>query len=75
MAFIERERGLKIDALVSCGDFQAIRNKADMYSMKCPEKYLEIGNFHEYYTGAKRAPYLTIFIGGNHEASNHSREM
>lgn len=46
-----------------------------MYSMKCPEKYLSIGNFHEYYSGIKRAPYLTIFIGGNHEASNHNREL
>ena len=46
-----------------------------MYSMKCPEKYLEIGNFHEYYSGKKVAPYLTIFVGGNHEASNHNREL
>ncbi|EGR27941.1 pyridine nucleotide-disulfide oxidoreductase family protein, putative [Ichthyophthirius multifiliis] len=46
-----------------------------MYSMKCPEKYLKIGNFYQYYSGQKKAPYLTIFIGGNHEASNHSREL
>jgi len=43
--------------------------------MKCPEKYLEIGTFHEYYSGVKKAPYLTIFVGGNHEASNHNREL
>ncbi|EAR87488.3 pyridine nucleotide-disulfide oxidoreductase family protein (macronuclear) [Tetrahymena thermophila SB210] len=75
MTYIEQQHNIKIDALISCGDFQAIRNKADMYSMKCKEKYLEIGNFHEYYTGAKKAPYLTIFVGGNHEASNHNREL
>ncbi|KAL4466022.1 hypothetical protein ABPG74_004259 [Tetrahymena malaccensis] len=75
MMYIEQQHNIKIDALISCGDFQAIRNKADMHSMKCKEKYLEIGNFHEYYTGAKKAPYLTIFVGGNHEASNHNREL
>lgn len=28
-----------------------------------------------YYSGEKVAPVLTIFIGGNHEASNHSWEL
>ena len=27
--------------------------------------------FHEYYSGVKTAPVLTVFVGGNHEASNH----
>ena len=34
-----------------------------------------MGDFHEYYSGARRAPYLTIFIGGNHEASNYLFEL
>lgn len=34
-----------------------------------------MADFHEYYNGARRAPYLTIFIGGNHEASNHLFEL
>ncbi len=34
-----------------------------------------MGDFHEYYNGARRAPFLTIFIGGNHEASNHLFEL
>lgn len=38
-------------------------------------KYREIGDFHEYYSGKRTAPYLTIFIGGNHEASNHMFEL
>ena len=28
-----------------------------------------------YYSGEKKAPVLTIFIGGNHEASNHMQEL
>lgn len=28
-----------------------------------------------YYSGEKKAPVLTIFIGGNHEASNHLQEL
>ena len=28
-----------------------------------------------YYTGEKRAPVLTIVIGGNHEASNYFWEL
>lgn len=32
-------------------------------------------DFHEYYSGARTAPYLTIFIGGNHEASNYMWEL
>lgn len=43
--------------------------------MAVPIKYREIGDFHEYYSGKRTAPYLTIFIGGNHEASNHLTEL
>lgn len=40
-----------------------------------PAKYRKMGDFHQYYYGTKTAPYLTIFIGGNHEASNHLFEL
>lgn len=40
-----------------------------------PQKYRRMADFHEYYTGVVVAPYLTIFIGGNHEASNHLFEL
>jgi lariat debranching enzyme len=40
-----------------------------------PEKYYDMHDFHEYYSGARTAPYLTIFIGGNHEASNYMWEL
>lgn len=43
--------------------------------MAVPQKYRELGDFHEYYSGARVAPYLTIFVGGNHEASNHLFEL
>lgn len=43
--------------------------------MSCPVKYREIGDFHKYYSGASKAPYLTIFVGGNHEASSHLWEL
>jgi lariat debranching enzyme len=43
--------------------------------MAMPEKFRKIGDFQEYYSGARVAPYLTIFIGGNHEASNHLSEL
>jgi lariat debranching enzyme len=40
-----------------------------------PAKYRQLGDFHEYYSGARKAPFLTIFIGGNHEASNYLTEL
>jgi lariat debranching enzyme len=43
--------------------------------MSVPVKYREIGDFHRYYSGELVAPYLTIFAGGNHEASNHLWEL
>lgn len=46
-----------------------------MYNMACPPKYLHMGSFYKYYIGEKVAPCLTIFIGGNHEASNYLREL
>ncbi|KAI5837149.1 DBR1-domain-containing protein [Morchella snyderi] len=64
-----------VDLLIIGGDFQAVRNMQDLNIMSCPEKYRELGDFHEYYSGARRAPYLTLFVGGNHEASSHLWEL
>ena len=58
-----------------CGDFQAVRNQADLATMACPAKYRSMQGFYRYYSGEKLAPVLTIFIGGNHEASNHLWEL
>jgi lariat debranching enzyme len=40
-----------------------------------PAKYKQIGDFHEYYSGQRVAPFLTVFIGGNHEAGNYLLEL
>jgi lariat debranching enzyme len=72
---VQAEQQITVDLLIICGDFQAIRNYVDQQSLSCPEKYKRLGSFHQYYAGIKRAPVLTIFIGGNHEASNYMMEL
>ena len=62
---------LKIDLVLCTGDFESIREEKDLNFLACPEKYREMGDFHKYYTSKAKVPYLTIFIGGNHEASNY----
>ncbi|PGG96530.1 hypothetical protein AJ79_09548 [Helicocarpus griseus UAMH5409] len=64
-----------VDLLIIGGDFQAVRNSYDLACMQVPQKYKQIGDYHEYYSGARVAPYLTIFVGGNHEAGNHLFEL
>lgn len=63
------------ELLIICGDFQAIRNRADFNTISVPPKYRSFGDFHRYYSGAKLAPLLTIFIGGNHECSSYLKEL
>eukprot|EP01134_Creolimax_fragrantissima_P006461 CFRG6461T1 len=75
IAAIEKAKSFKIDLLLICGDFQAVRNQADLATMGCPPKYRSMMDFYKYYQGDKKAPLLTIFIGGNHEASNHLFEL
>ncbi len=65
----------KIDLLICCGDFQSLRNTTDFETISVPHKYRNIGTFHKYYSGLKKAPILTIFIGGNHEASSYLQEL
>ncbi|XP_068101165.1 lariat debranching enzyme [Hyperolius riggenbachi] len=73
--FLEKKENTKVDLLLCCGDFQAVRNEADMKCMAVPQKYRQMQTFYKYYSGEKKAPVLTIFIGGNHEASNHLQEL
>ncbi|TDL21479.1 DBR1-domain-containing protein [Rickenella mellea] len=75
IAELEAKINYKIDLLICCGDFQAIRNHQDLQCMVVPEKYREMGDFHSYYTGEKTAPMLTLVIGGNHEASAYLWEL
>ena len=71
----ELRTGIKVDLLLCCGDFQSVRNITDLDSMAVPDKYKEIGAFYKYYSGEVTAPVLTIFIGGNHEASLPLQEL
>ncbi|KAF9045383.1 lariat debranching enzyme, C-terminal domain-containing protein [Panaeolus papilionaceus] len=72
---LESQNGYKVDLLLICGDFQAIRNHRDLQCMSVPNKYKELRQFYKYYTGEATAPLLTIVIGGNHEASNYMWEL
>lgn len=65
----------KIDLLICCGDFQAVRNVKDLDSLSVPPKFRSMNSFWKYYSGEKVAPFPTIFIGGNHEASNYLWEL
>ena len=71
----EIQHSTKIDLLLICGDFQSIRNTNDLQSIAVPDKYKNLGDFHEYYNGIKIAPITTIFIGGNHECSYQLQEL
>ncbi|XP_018937934.2 LOW QUALITY PROTEIN: lariat debranching enzyme-like [Cyprinus carpio] len=75
ISYLENKEDVKVDLLLCCGDFQAVRNEGDMKCMAVPAKYRHMQTFYKYYSGEKKAPVLTIFIGGNHEASNHLQEL
>ncbi|GER46861.1 lariat debranching enzyme [Striga asiatica] len=66
---------IKIDLLICCGDFQAVRNEKDLESLAVPPMYRTMNSFWKYYSGEKAAPFPSIFIGGNHEASNYLWEL
>ncbi|KAF1335681.1 Lariat debranching enzyme b, partial [Globisporangium splendens] len=64
-----------IRLLLCCGDFESLRNATDLACKACPPRYRHMNSFHAYYRGEMRASVLTIFIGGNHEASNYLQEL
>jgi lariat debranching enzyme len=59
--YMEHRDGKKVDLVLCCGDFQAVRNKDDLECMACPPKFRDMATFHKYYSGEKVAPYPTIF--------------
>ncbi len=71
----EANAGVKVDLLICCGDFQATRNQQDLLGLACPPKFRKLNDFAKYYTGEVVAPVLTIFIGGNHEASSYMQQL
>jgi lariat debranching enzyme len=75
LLLLQNQQQIKIDLLLICGDFQSIRNQHDLSNLACPPKYRDMGHFYEYYSFKKVAPIPTLFIGGNHEASNYLWEL
>eukprot|EP01112_Ceratiomyxa_fruticulosa_P020219 TRINITY_DN6832_c0_g1_i1.p1 TRINITY_DN6832_c0_g1~~TRINITY_DN6832_c0_g1_i1.p1 ORF type:complete len:513 (-),score=117.58 TRINITY_DN6832_c0_g1_i1:177-1553(-) len=71
----EIRNNIKVDLLLMCGDFQAVRNLSDLSCINIKEKFLSMNDFHKYYSGECKAPILTIFIGGNHESMSHLCEL
>ena len=43
LAHLERVEHVKVDLLICCGDFQAVRNVDDLECMSVPDKYKELG--------------------------------
>lgn len=71
----ENKTGKHIELLIIGGDFECLRCTDDLNSIAVPQKYKHMNSFHEYLIGTKIAPVLTIFIGGNHEASNVLQDL
>jgi lariat debranching enzyme len=67
--------GSGVDLLIVCGDFEACRNEMDLSCLAGPAKYHILKDYWKYYKGEAEAPVLTLFVGGNHEASNHLWEL
>ncbi|KAI7961216.1 hypothetical protein MJO28_001705 [Puccinia striiformis f. sp. tritici] len=61
------------DVLICCGDFQSFRNHSDLETFAAPPKY-PFGSLAKV-ASPKLAPILTIFVGGNHEASGYLWEL
>ena len=57
-----------IDAILQVGDFETIRREDDFRYYFAPERYHHISDIAAYCEGVKKAPFFTVFIGGNHEA-------
>ncbi|GJZ87131.1 lariat debranching enzyme [Tanacetum coccineum] len=72
---LQQVENTQIDLLICCGDFQAVRNRNDLESLSVPRKFRAMNSFWKYYSGEKLAPFPTVFIGGNHEASNYLWEL
>uniref|UniRef100_T1IXA6 Large ribosomal subunit protein mL46 n=1 Tax=Strigamia maritima TaxID=126957 RepID=T1IXA6_STRMM len=72
---LQKKHNIKVDLLICCGDFQSVRNEVDLNCLAAPPRYREMKSFYKFYSGELKAPILTIFIGGNHEASNYLAEL
>lgn len=72
---IETRENLSVDFMICCGDFQAIRTPEELETLACPPVYREMKDFHKYWRDESVPRCLTLFVGGNHEAPGHLRDM
>lgn len=47
LEYIEKKNSVKIDLLLICGDFQAVRNVADLQCMAVPQHYQKLNTFYK----------------------------
>lgn len=71
----EKRNEVRADFMICCGDFQAIRNSVELETLACPPVYRHLKDFHKYWKEESIPRCLTLFVGGNHEAPGHLREM
>jgi hypothetical protein len=57
---IEQHTGQKVDLLICCGDFQAVRNKDDLQSMNVPSKYLTMVRRAAHQSGTRALVAATL---------------
>lgn len=65
-AAIER-LGQPLAFVVQVGDFEPIRDEADLATVAGPPHRRKLGSFHRVLSGDLRYPAEVLFIGGNHE--------
>lgn len=46
--YIEKKENIKVDLLLICGDFQAVRYESDMKCMAVPKKFQKMNSFYKY---------------------------
>jgi lariat debranching enzyme len=47
LEFLEKKENVKVDLLLCCGDFQAVRNESDLQCMAVPPKYQKMNTFYK----------------------------
>lgn len=72
---VQRVNNIQVELIICPGDFQAVRHAADLEFMSCPPKFKDMRSFWKYYAGKSTATIPTLFVGGNHEASNHLQQI
>ncbi|KAI3652048.1 hypothetical protein MP228_003351 [Amoeboaphelidium protococcarum] len=75
VARYETRNQCKVDLVLICGDVQTMRNREDLQSMACPDKFKKMEQFQQYYNGNRQLSCPVLFIGGNHESSLYLSEM